>query len=93
MARCICFTNLLQSEHVKGDINLTTDGWQATNVDAYSSVTLHFVEDVSEGCWELRNGLAGFTRLNNAHNGKRLGQALFKVVLRLGIIRRVSAPI
>ena len=33
--------------------------------------------------------LLGFTRLNSAHNGKRLGQALFKVLTRLGIEDKV----
>lgn len=68
---------------------MTTDGWQADNVDAYSSVTVHFIEKISEDHWDIRSALAGFTRLNNAHNGRRLGQALFKVVNRLGIAHRV----
>jgi hypothetical protein len=34
--------------------------------------------------------LIGFTRLNNAHNGQRLGQALFKVIERIGIGHKVS---
>jgi hypothetical protein len=32
----------------------------------------------------------GFTRLNNAHNGVRLGQALFKIIVRVGIEHKVS---
>lgn len=35
--------------------------------------------------------LFGFVRLNNAHNGKRLGGALFKIVDRLGIAHKVGA--
>jgi hypothetical protein len=40
--------------------------------------------------WELKTGLIGFTQLNNAHNGKRLGQALFLIVRRVGIEHKVS---
>lgn len=43
--------------------------------------------------WELQNALIGFTRLNNAHNGERLGQALFKVGKRVGIEHKVSVNI
>ena len=40
--------------------------------------------------WELKSGLLGFTQFNNAHNGERLGQALFKIIKRVGIVRKVS---
>src|SRR5260370_7406405 len=43
------------------------------------------------GKWELKSALIGFTQLNNAHNGEWLGQALFKIVKRLGIEHKVSA--
>ena len=41
--------------------------------------------------WELKSALIGFTQLNNAHNGERLGQALFKVIKRVGIEKHVGA--
>ena len=34
--------------------------------------------------------LFGFTSMNTAHNGKRLGQALFKTCERLGIVEKVN---
>jgi hypothetical protein len=40
--------------------------------------------------WEIKSGLLGFTRLNNAHNGERLGQALFKIIKRVGIEHKVG---
>ena len=40
--------------------------------------------------WELKSALLGFTRLGNAHNGERLGQALFKVIKRVGIEHKVG---
>lgn len=40
--------------------------------------------------WELKSGLLGFTQLNNAHNGERLGQALFKIIKRVGIEKKVG---
>lgn len=79
----------LQSTHVPGAINLTCDTWQASNTDGYFAVTAHWIEESSPSHWDLRNALLGFVRLNNAHNGKRLGQALFKVVKHAGIEGKV----
>ena len=45
------------------------------------------------GKWELKSALFSFVQLNNAHNGTRLGQALFKIVKRLRIGHKVSLPI
>jgi len=70
---------------------LTCDAWQASNTDGYFAVTAHWVQEPMLGKWELKSALIGFTRLNNAHNGERLGQALFKIVKRLGIEHKVSA--
>lgn len=84
-------TCCVQSNKVPGDINLTCDAWQASNVDGYFATTAHWIETVEGGQWELRSALIGFVRLNNAHNGKRLGQALFKIVDRLGIAGRVGS--
>lgn len=37
------------------------------------------------GEWMVQTALLRSTRLNNAHNGKRLGQALFKILKRVGV--------
>ena len=37
----------------------------------------------------MHSALLGFTKLNNAHNGRRLGGALFKTIDRLGLAHRV----
>jgi len=74
---------------VTGEISLTCDAWQASNTDAYFAVTGHWIEEPRLGVWEVQSALLGFTRLNNSHNGKRLGGALFKIVDRLGICDRV----
>jgi hypothetical protein len=42
--------------------------------------------------WELQSALFGFTQINNAHNGLRLGQALFKVAQRISITEKVMLP-
>ena len=68
---------------------MTCDAWQAGNTDGYFAVTAHWIEEPIPGKWELKSALIGFTRLNNAHNGERLGQALFKVVKRIGIEYKV----
>jgi len=79
----------VQSNAVTGDISLTCDAWQASNTDAYFAVTGHWIEESRPGVWEIQNALLGFTRVNSAHNGKRLGGALFKIVDGLGIAHRV----
>lgn len=83
----ICF----QSEVVNGEISLTTDAWQASNQDAYLAVTGHWIEELSPGVWTLQSALFGFTQMNNAHNGVRLGRALFEIVKRLKIEHKVHA--
>lgn len=70
---------------VAGEVNLTCDAWQASNKDGYFAVTCHWIEESIPTQWEIKSSLLGFIRLNNAHNGKRLGQALFKVIKRVGI--------
>ena len=72
-----------------GEISLTCDAWQASNTDGYFAVTGHWIEEPRLGVWEVQSALLGFTRLNNSHNGKRLGGALFKIFDRLGISDRV----
>ncbi|KAG2745645.1 hypothetical protein P692DRAFT_20655328, partial [Suillus brevipes Sb2] len=75
----------------KGRVNVTCDGWLASNTDCYFAVTGHWIEEQSLGVWKVESALLGFTRLNHVHNGKRLGQALFKVVHRVGIAHKVSS--
>jgi hypothetical protein len=70
---------------VIGEVNMTCDAWQASNTDGYFAVTGHWIEESTPTQWEIKSGLLGFTRLNNAHNGERLGQALFKIIKRVGI--------
>jgi hypothetical protein len=83
----------IQSDAVTGEISLTCDAWQASNTDGYFAVTGHWIEESRPGVWEIHSALLGFTRLNNAHNGRRLGGALFNIVDRLGIAHRVRASI
>ena len=78
-----------QGDSVKGHINLTCDAWQASNIDGYFAVTGSWVEENPLNVWKVETALLGFVRLNNAHHGRRLGQALFKVVKRIGIVSKV----
>ena len=71
-------------------ISLTADAWQAGNQDAYFAVTGHWVEEVSDGVWEERSALFGFTQMNSSHDGVTLARALFKIVKHLGITHKVS---
>lgn len=86
----ILFFIILQGPTVQGEVSLTCDAWQASNTDGYFAVTAHWIEETIAGKWELKSALIGFTRLNNAHNGVRLGQALYKIVKRVGIEHKVS---
>jgi hypothetical protein len=79
---------------VKGKVSLTCDAWQASTANAYFAVTCSWVEEnVWEGKWQVHTALIGFTQLNNAHNGEHLGQALFKIVARIGIAHKVSTSL
>ena len=70
-------------------VNLTCDAWQASNVEGYFAVTGHWIEESTPSQWELKSVLLGFTRLNNVHNGKHLGQALYKIIKRIDIRHKV----
>jgi len=70
-------------------VSLTCDAWQASNQDAYFAVTGHWNEEVSPNNWERQSALFGFTQMNTAHDGVRLGRALFKIVQRIGIEDKV----
>ncbi|KAF8227733.1 hypothetical protein L208DRAFT_1295183 [Tricholoma matsutake] len=84
------FLIISQGPTVQGEVSLTCDAWQAGNADGYFAVTAHWIEESTPGKWELKSALIGFTWLNNAHNGEWLGQALFKIVRRVGIEHKVS---
>lgn len=75
---------------MKGEVSVTDDAWQASNGDGYFCVSSHFIEEVSPGVWESREAVIGFTRLNNAHNGVRLGQALYQIIARVGLQQKVG---
>ena len=75
---------------MSGEVSLTCDAWQASNTDAYFAVTGHWIEEVSPGVHEVQGALFGFTQMNTAHNGARLGHALYKIAKRLGITHKVS---
>jgi len=54
------------------------DAWQASNSDGYLAVMGHWIEE-HKGKWTLEHALLGFMQLSSAHNGKHLGQALYKI--------------
>jgi len=80
----------LQGPTVRGEVSFTCDAWQASNTDGYFAVTAHWTRESTPTKWELKSAIIGFTRLNNAHNGVRLGQALFKIIKRVGLEYKVS---
>lgn len=72
---------------------MTCDAWQASTTDGYFAVIGHWIEEVGDYQWKLQSALLGFVRLNNAHNGLHLGQALYKVIARFGIAGKVRVCI
>jgi hypothetical protein len=70
-------------------VNLTCNAWQASNVKGYFAVIGHWIKESTPLQWELKSALLGFTKLNNAHNGKCLGQALYKVIKHVNIRHKV----
>ena len=74
---------------MKGKINLTCDAWTSGSGDGYLAVTGHWIDESKPGRWKLQSRLLGFVRMNCAHNGKRLGLALFKIASRLKIEHKV----
>ncbi|KAJ3505119.1 hypothetical protein NMY22_g17694 [Coprinellus aureogranulatus] len=83
-------TEKFNSDQVKGDISLTCDAWQAENRDAYFGVTGHWIEEVTPTDWRLRSGLLGFTQMNTAHDGARLGRALYDIAKRYKITHKIG---
>ncbi|KAF8119344.1 hypothetical protein EV363DRAFT_1199999 [Boletus edulis] len=51
------------------------------------------MQENSPTVWEVKTALLGFTQMNSAHHGVRLGQALFMVIQRLGITHKTSPVI
>src|SRR5258705_11274065 len=74
---------------VTGAVSLTCDAWQASNTDGYFAVTGHWIEEPREAEWNEEEALFGFALMNTAHNGTRLGQALYRICNRLNIVHKV----
>ena len=86
----------LQSDAIKGKINLTCNVWQAENTDGYFVVTGHWVEEGSQGSdmwmeWKVKLSLFGFVHMNCSHDGWQLGHALFKIVAHLKVKHKVCS--
>ena len=71
--------------------------WLALSLILLSLATLFTIGSAPNSTTSYRTvpirwaaALLGFTQLNNAHNGTRLGQALFKIVSQLHITHKVS---
>lgn len=80
----------LNSPAVSGDISLTCDAWQGDTTDGYFAITGHWIEERAVGEWTEEHALFGFTQLDTVHNGTRLGQMLYKVCNRLGVVHKVG---
>ena len=56
----------------------------------YFVVTGSWMQESLPGVWEVKTPLLGFTQMNSAHHGVRLGQALFMIAQQLGITHKVD---
>ena len=63
----------LQGPTVQGEISLTCDAWQASNMDGYFAVTAQWIQASTLTTWVLSSALIGFTCLNNAYVSVHLG--------------------
>ncbi|KAI9462098.1 hypothetical protein HD554DRAFT_1991878, partial [Boletus coccyginus] len=54
------------------------------------AVTGLWIQETSLGVWKLKTVLLSFMQMNSAHNGLRLGQALYKVIQHLGISHKIG---
>jgi hypothetical protein len=54
------FLVILQGPTIQGEVSLTCDAWQASNMDGYFVVTVHWIEDLMATKWELKSALIGF---------------------------------
>jgi hypothetical protein len=55
-----------------GEVSLS-DGWQASNIDAFFAVTAHWIKETAPHVWTQQSTLLGFTKINTAHDGGQLG--------------------
>jgi len=55
------FLIILQGPTVQGKVSLTCDAWQAGKTDSYFAVTVHWIEELTPGKWELKSALVDFT--------------------------------
>lgn len=78
-----------ESDKVPGRISTTADCWSSDFKDGYLGVTAHWIERTAPGVWTLKADLLAYTHLRYSHTGERLGQALFKILDRIGIARKV----
>lgn len=81
----------MQSDTVSKAINITCDTWQASNTDGYFAVIGHWIKEQPPMQWECKSALLGFTKVNNMHNGKHLGSALFKILDHISIAQKVGS--
>ncbi|KAF7325529.1 putative AC transposase [Mycena kentingensis (nom. inval.)] len=77
---------------VEGMISLDCDAWSADNAGSYFDVNAHYIKESGSGptrTWTLETRIIGFVNLIH-HTGKHLGQAMFKVCERVGIVSKVG---
>lgn len=56
-------------------------------------MSAHWVEETAKLQWKLKSCLIGFPQLVESHTAVRMGQGLFKVVKRVGLVKRVCVCI
>jgi hypothetical protein len=86
---------LMYLQAIPGLVSLSCDAWSADNIDSYFDVNGHYMKETGSGVerkWTLETRIISFINLAH-HTGKHLGQALFKVCERVGIVSKVSGAV
>jgi hypothetical protein len=73
-----------------GRVSVTSDLWSDSNLSTFMAVTLHWIEQTSNGDLQLCVALGAFRNIKDRHSGENIGKSLFEVFEELDILHRVS---
>ncbi len=84
---CLLFISL---KAAPGRISFTVDCWSSSSMDAYISVTAHYISAVKG--WVMDDELAAFKYVRGSHSGENLARVVINSLDDLGITKKVFIP-
>ena len=75
--------------HEEHHIGADGGKWKTKLSDESKFGHAHWIQENLPGSWELKTDLLGFVSIPHSHSGQRLGQALYKIYDRIGIVKKV----